>query len=74
MPSDLLRKAKEVHGALVELECLLAKADVRQRERLAIAIKDVTDVALRLASHHCGCRKSKVMPTCSLTGIPLDPV
>ena len=79
MPSDLLVKITSVRTALMEIECLIAEADLRQRQQLAQAVNDVAALVTKIASihcgyrKHCGCRKSKT-PICSLTGIPLDPV
>jgi len=73
MPSDLLGKISNVRATLVEVECLLAGADLRQRQQLAKAMNDVVSVAARIAAIHCGCRKSKTR-ICSFTGIPLDPI
>ena len=73
MPSDLLVKISNVRATLVEVECLVAEADLRQRQQLAKAMNDVVAVAARIAAIHCGCRISKTR-ICSFTGIPLDPI
>lgn len=73
MPSDLLVMISNVRATLVEIECLVSEADLRQRQQLAKAMSDVAAIATRIASIHCGCRSSKAR-ICSLTGIPLDPI
>jgi uncharacterized protein with von Willebrand factor type A (vWA) domain len=73
MPSDLLVKISNLRATLIDIECLLAEADLRQRQQLAKAMDDVAALASRMASIHCGCRRSKTR-ICSFTGIPLDPI
>ena len=73
MPSDLLVKISNVSATLVEIECLIAEADLKQRRQLAKAMDDVAALASRIASVHCGCPKSKTR-ICWFTGIPLDPI
>ena len=73
MPSDLLVKISNLRATLIELECLIAEADLRQRQQLAQAMGDIAALASRMASLHCDCRRSKTR-ICSFTGIPLDPI
>lgn len=73
MPSDLLVKISNIRAALMDVECLIAETDLRQRRQLAKTMNDVAALATRIASIHCDCRRSRT-PICSLTGIPLDPI
>ena len=73
MPSDLLVRISNLRAALIEIECLIAEADHRQRQQLAKAMDGVAALASRMASIHCDCRRSKTR-ICAFTGIPLDPI
>ena len=73
MPSDLPVKISNIRATLIEIECLIGEADLRQRRQLAKAMNDVAAVAARIAAIRCGCRRSKTR-ICAFTGIPLDPI
>ena len=73
MPSDLLVRISDLRAALIEIECLIAETDLRQRQQLAKAMGDIAALASRMASIHCDCQRSK-MRICSFTGIRIDPM
>lgn len=68
----LADEISKIRKALADLEPLVAKADSEQRKKLE-EIRLTLELALEAAPGSCTCRTQSAR-TCSLTGIPVDPL